>query len=113
VCAAVVLNLALVGIVFGTDPETKVALGLLATYCVASSVIIAGLLAGFMAYRTSLLMQDLARARVELLRQFVIALSGSTSRRLPSRRNASRAPSASRGQGRLKASSGTFAVRRS
>ncbi|MDB5577316.1 MAG: hypothetical protein JWR80_2492 [Bradyrhizobium sp.] len=63
VCAAVVLNLALVGIVFGTDPETKVALGLLATYCVASSVIIAGLLAGFMAYRTSLLMQDLARAR--------------------------------------------------
>jgi diguanylate cyclase (GGDEF)-like protein len=69
VCAAVVLNLMLVGIVFGTDPETKVALGLLATYCVASSVIIAGLLAGFMAYRTSLLMQDLSRARVELLRQ--------------------------------------------
>jgi diguanylate cyclase (GGDEF)-like protein len=69
VCAAVVLNLMLVGIVFGTDPETKVALGLLAIYCVASSVIIAGLLAGFMTYRTGLLMQDLSRARVELLRQ--------------------------------------------
>ena len=60
VSSSVVLNLALLGIVLGIDPETKVRLGLLATYCVLSSVIIAGL-AGFMAYRTSLLMQDLAR----------------------------------------------------
>lgn len=67
VCAAVVLNLVLLGIVFGTDPDTNVRLGLLASYCVASSVIIAGLLAGFMAYRTSLLMQALSRVQVELL----------------------------------------------
>ena len=33
-----------------------------------SSVIIAGLLSGALAYRTSLLMQDLSNSRVELLR---------------------------------------------
>ena len=62
VCAAVVLNLALLGAVFGTDPDTNVRLGLLAIHCVASGAIIAGLLAGVMTYRTSLLMQT-SRAR--------------------------------------------------
>jgi diguanylate cyclase (GGDEF)-like protein len=66
--SAAVLNLVLLGVVFGTDPDTNVRLGLLATHCVASGAIIAGLLAGVMTYRTSLLMQDLSRARVELLR---------------------------------------------
>jgi diguanylate cyclase (GGDEF)-like protein len=68
VCSAAVLNLVSLGVVFGTDPDTSVRLGLLAAHCAASSVIIAGLLAGVMAYRTSLLMQDLSRARIELLR---------------------------------------------
>ena len=65
---AVVLNLALLGVVFGIDPETNVRLGSLATHTVVSSVIIAGLLSGALAYRTSLLMQDLSNSRVELLR---------------------------------------------
>ncbi len=66
--AAVVLNLALLGVVFGIDPEANVRLGSLAIHSVASSVIIAGLLSGSLAYRTSLLMQALSDSRVELLR---------------------------------------------
>ena len=68
VCSAVVLNLALLGVVFGIDPETNVRLDLLAIYCVASSVIIAGLLSGVLTYRTNLLMQELSISRLELVR---------------------------------------------
>ena len=65
--AAVILNLALLGVVFGTDPASTIRLGQFAAYCVLSGAVIAAVLAGGMAFGSSLMMRELFLARVELL----------------------------------------------
>src|SRR3954447_13064053 len=68
VCSAAVLNLVSLAVVFGIDPDTEIRLGLVASHYVICGAIIAGLVAGVMAYRPSLLMLDLSRAQLDLLR---------------------------------------------
>jgi diguanylate cyclase (GGDEF)-like protein len=66
--ATVVLTLTLLGIAFGIDLEATVRLGRVVGYGVATGVIIAALLTAVLTYRSSLLMQELNLARIELLR---------------------------------------------
>jgi diguanylate cyclase (GGDEF)-like protein len=66
--STVVLTLVLLGVAFGTDPETNVRLGTVVSHGVTIGVTIAALLTGLLTYRTSLLMRELYIARIELLR---------------------------------------------
>jgi diguanylate cyclase (GGDEF)-like protein len=68
VCSTVVLTLLMIAIAFGTDPDTNVRLGIVASYGVVIGSIIAALLAGSLTYRSGLLMQELNLARNELQR---------------------------------------------
>ena len=67
VCSTVVLTLLLIAITFGTDPDTSVRLGSMATHGVLIGMIIAALLTGVLTYRSSVLMRELNGARSELL----------------------------------------------
>jgi diguanylate cyclase (GGDEF)-like protein len=67
VCSTVVLTLLLIAITFGTDPDTSVHLGSMATHGVLIGMIIAALLTGVLTYRSSALMRELNGARSELL----------------------------------------------
>jgi diguanylate cyclase (GGDEF)-like protein len=68
VCSTVVLTLLLTVITFGTDPDTSVRLGSIASHGVLIGMIIAALLTGVLTYRSSVLMRELNGARSELLR---------------------------------------------
>jgi len=68
VCSTVVLTLLLTAITLGTNPDTNVRLGLMATNGVLIGMIIAALLTGVLTYRSSVLMLELNGARSELLR---------------------------------------------
>ncbi|MEY2503432.1 MAG: hypothetical protein QOI07_3769 [Verrucomicrobiota bacterium] len=68
VCSTVVLTLLLTAITFGTDPDTSVRMGSIATNGVLIGMIIAALLTGVLTYRSSILMRELNGARSELLR---------------------------------------------
>ena len=59
VCSTVVLTLLLIAITFGTNPDTNVRLGLMATNGVLIGMIIAALLTGVLTYRSSVLMLEL------------------------------------------------------
>jgi diguanylate cyclase (GGDEF)-like protein len=67
VCSTVVLTLLLTAISFGTDPDTSVRLGSMATNGVFIGMIIAALLTGVLTYRSSVLMRELNGARSQLL----------------------------------------------
>jgi diguanylate cyclase (GGDEF)-like protein len=68
VCSTIVLTLLLTAITFGTDPDTSVRLGSMATHGVLIGMIIAALLTGVLTYRSSVLMRELNGARSDLLR---------------------------------------------
>jgi diguanylate cyclase (GGDEF)-like protein len=68
VCSTFILFLCLLGVVYGMNPDTQVRLGQVAAVGAAIGVIIAALLTGLLAYRSSLLMQELYLAREELMR---------------------------------------------
>jgi diguanylate cyclase (GGDEF)-like protein len=68
VCLTAALTLLMIGITFGTDPETNVRLSNVAVHGIIIGTVIAALLAGALTYRSALLMQELNLARAELLR---------------------------------------------
>jgi diguanylate cyclase (GGDEF)-like protein len=68
VCSTAVLTLLLTAIAFGTDPDSSVRMGSIATNGVLIGMIIAALLTGVLSYRSSILVRELNGTRSELLR---------------------------------------------
>src|SRR4051794_25134187 len=57
-----------IAICFGTDPDAPVRLGTIAIHILLFGTVISATLTGALAYRSSVMMQELNRTRTELLR---------------------------------------------
>jgi diguanylate cyclase (GGDEF)-like protein len=68
ILSTVILTLVMLGVTFGTDPDTYIRLGLVASHVLLIGIVIAALLAGTMTYRSAILMRELNLARRELVR---------------------------------------------
>jgi diguanylate cyclase (GGDEF)-like protein len=68
IVSTVILTLIMLGVTFGTDPDTNIRLGLVTSHVLLIGIVIATLLTGTLTYRSAILMRELNLARKELIR---------------------------------------------
>ena len=68
VASTAILTLVMLGVTFGTDPDSHIRMSSIASHVLLIGIVIATLLTGTMTYRSAILMRDLNLARRELVR---------------------------------------------